>query len=29
MYDADNILKPIEDSDMDSMFILPLNIMPI
>lgn len=29
MYDADNILKPIEDSDMDSMFILPLSIMPL
>lgn len=29
MYAGDDVLKPIEDSDMDSMFILPLNIMPI
>jgi hypothetical protein len=26
---ADSLLKPIEDSDMDSLFILPLSIMPI
>ena len=25
----ENILKPIEDTDMDSMFILPLSILPI
>ena len=25
----DDLLKPIEDSDMDSLFMLPLNIMPI
>lgn len=29
MYQADDTLNPIEDSDMDSLFILPLNIMPI